>query len=241
MATTSCGPCSRCRSWCGARGSTPTRPWSSTGTARRSARGCCAGAGTTPWRCSTSGATPGATRADPGPASGPSRCPRTTDSGGPMSGCGPAGPRCVDAIGDPRITVVDVRSRDEFDGDRFWPSGGMEDGGRAGHVPGARHLPVDGLTADDGSFRPTAVLAVRCAGLAPDRRRRDHHLLHDRRPGGHGLVRPDLPARSRPRAGVRRFLGRVGSHGPTCRSSADRSSRPPRHPRGHPAVRRAPR
>ncbi len=74
----------------------------------------------------------------------------------------------LDAIDDPKVTVVDVRSRDEFDGERFWPSGGMEEGGRAGRVPGARHLPAAGLTADDGSFRPTAVLAARCAGLAPD-------------------------------------------------------------------------
>jgi thiosulfate/3-mercaptopyruvate sulfurtransferase len=72
-----------------------------------------------------------------------------------------------EAIIDPAVTVLDVRSRDEFDGERFWPSGGMEDGGRAGHVPGARHLPVDGLLADDGSFRATAVLAARAAALAP--------------------------------------------------------------------------
>jgi thiosulfate/3-mercaptopyruvate sulfurtransferase len=71
----------------------------------------------------------------------------------------------IDGIGDPRVTVLDVRSRNEFDGERFWPSGGMEDGGRAGHVPGARHLPVDGLTSDDGSFRPTAELAERFADL----------------------------------------------------------------------------
>ena len=71
----------------------------------------------------------------------------------------------VDVIGDPRATLLDVRSRDEFDGERFWPSGGMEEGGRAGHVPGARHLPVDGLTHDDGSFRPIAELTERYAEL----------------------------------------------------------------------------
>ena len=37
--------------------------------------------------------------------------------------------------------VVDVRTGSEYRGERFWPSGGMEDGGRAGHVPGRRHLP----------------------------------------------------------------------------------------------------
>jgi thiosulfate/3-mercaptopyruvate sulfurtransferase len=46
-------------------------------------------------------------------------------------------------IGDPDAVLVDVRSREEFVGERFWPSGGMQEGGRAGHVPGAVWLPVD--------------------------------------------------------------------------------------------------
>jgi thiosulfate/3-mercaptopyruvate sulfurtransferase len=43
------------------------------------------------------------------------------------------------AIGDPGTTIVDVRSEAEYQGERFWPSGGMEPGGRAGHVPSAVH------------------------------------------------------------------------------------------------------
>jgi thiosulfate/3-mercaptopyruvate sulfurtransferase len=46
-------------------------------------------------------------------------------------------------IGDPDAVLVDVRSREEFTGERFWPSGGMQEGGRAGHIPGAVWLPVD--------------------------------------------------------------------------------------------------
>ena len=46
-------------------------------------------------------------------------------------------------IGDPDAVIVDVRSREEFAGERFWPSGGMQEGGRAGHIPGAVWLPVD--------------------------------------------------------------------------------------------------
>jgi thiosulfate/3-mercaptopyruvate sulfurtransferase len=57
------------------------------------------------------------------------------------------------AIADPACTIVDVRSDAEYRGERFWPSGGMEAGGRAGHVPGAVHLPVDGMVDDQGSFR----------------------------------------------------------------------------------------
>ena len=49
-----------------------------------------------------------------------------------------------DAIGQPGVTLLDVRSAAEYRGERFWPSGGMEPGGRAGHVPSAVHQPVDG-------------------------------------------------------------------------------------------------
>ena len=63
-----------------------------------------------------------------------------------------------DAIGQPGTILVDVRSAAEYAGERFWPSGGMEPGGRAGHVPSAVHQPIDGLYRDDGSFRSPAEL-----------------------------------------------------------------------------------
>jgi thiosulfate/3-mercaptopyruvate sulfurtransferase len=63
-----------------------------------------------------------------------------------------------DAIGQPGTTLLDVRSEPECRGDCFWPSGGMEPGGRAGHVPSAVHQPVDGLYNPDGSFRSAAEL-----------------------------------------------------------------------------------
>jgi thiosulfate/3-mercaptopyruvate sulfurtransferase len=46
-------------------------------------------------------------------------------------------------IGDPDAALIDVRSREEFIGERFWPSGGMQEGGRAGHIPTAVWLPVE--------------------------------------------------------------------------------------------------
>jgi thiosulfate/3-mercaptopyruvate sulfurtransferase len=46
--------------------------------------------------------------------------------------------------------VVDVRSREEFRGERFWPSGGMQPGGRAGHIPGALWLPFGHRQAKPG-------------------------------------------------------------------------------------------
>jgi thiosulfate/3-mercaptopyruvate sulfurtransferase len=61
-----------------------------------------------------------------------------------------------DAIGHSEPTLIDVRSAAEFDGERFWPSGGMEPGGRAGHIPSAVHQPIDGLYDARGAFRPLA-------------------------------------------------------------------------------------
>ena len=57
------------------------------------------------------------------------------------------------AIGQRSPVLVDVRSAAEYRGECFWPSGGMEPGGRAGHVPSAVHQPIDGLHNQAGSFR----------------------------------------------------------------------------------------
>ncbi len=62
------------------------------------------------------------------------------------------------AIGRPGVTLVDVRSTAEYAGERFWPSGGMQPDGRAGHLPGAVHQPLDAIYRADGSFRPAAEL-----------------------------------------------------------------------------------
>ena len=40
----------------------------------------------------------------------------------------------------PACTIVDVRTEAEYRGERFWPSGGSEPGGRAGHIPSAVNL-----------------------------------------------------------------------------------------------------
>ena len=62
------------------------------------------------------------------------------------------------AIDDPGSTLVDVRSWDEYRGERFWPSGGLEPGGRAGHIPSAVRQPADDLYDDGGAFRSAAEL-----------------------------------------------------------------------------------
>ena len=48
-----------------------------------------------------------------------------------------------DLIDGDGAVILDVRSPEEYSGERFWPSGATEDVGRAGHIPGAVHVPVD--------------------------------------------------------------------------------------------------
>jgi thiosulfate/3-mercaptopyruvate sulfurtransferase len=67
------------------------------------------------------------------------------------------------AIDDPARVILDVRTGLEFSGERFWPSGGIPEGARAGHVPSARFLPLEGLYGDDGAFRSPDELARRFA------------------------------------------------------------------------------
>ena len=56
------------------------------------------------------------------------------------------------AIDDQTRILLDVRSDLEFTGERFWPSGGMEEGGRAGHVPSAINLTTERILDEDGRF-----------------------------------------------------------------------------------------
>ena len=62
------------------------------------------------------------------------------------------------AIWEPGTALLDVRSESEFRGERFWPSGGQEPNGRAGHIPAALHQPIDGLLDDRGAFRSKELL-----------------------------------------------------------------------------------
>ena len=62
-------------------------------------------------------------------------------------------------------TILDVRSRLEFEGERFWPSGGIPEGGRAGRIPSAHHLTCDEMVGDDGAFRSVGELTKMTEGL----------------------------------------------------------------------------
>ena len=70
-------------------------------------------------------------------------------------------------IDEPRCAIVDVRTDSEFRGERFWPSGGLEPGGRPGHVPTAISLPIDGLRDEQGSFRSAADVRRLFAAINP--------------------------------------------------------------------------
>ena len=63
------------------------------------------------------------------------------------------------AVLDGSATLLDVRSEAEFTGERFWPSGAAEELGRAGHIPTAVHVPIDGLTDERGAYRSRADVA----------------------------------------------------------------------------------
>ena len=69
-------------------------------------------------------------------------------------------------IGDPDAVLVDVRSREEFCGERFWPSGATEGAGRPGRIPGARWLPVETV---DGEADEVVRDAAEAAGVVPTR------------------------------------------------------------------------
>ena len=75
-------------------------------------------------------------------------------------------------IGDPKTLLLDVRSEEEFIGERFWPSGATEGAGRPGHIPGAVHVPVDLAREEDGSLADGEDLRRACEELGVESGRR---------------------------------------------------------------------
>lgn len=70
--------------------------------------------------------------------------------------------------GKPRL--LDVRLHAEFDGELFRPSSPPKDGQRAGHIPGAVHVPWETAVNDDGTFKSAEDLraAYELAGVTAD-------------------------------------------------------------------------
>ncbi len=73
-------------------------------------------------------------------------------------------------IGRPSPVILDTRSKAEYDGERFWPSGATAGAGRAGHVPGAVHVPIELLRNDDGTFKSEGEMrqVMLARGIAPE-------------------------------------------------------------------------
>lgn len=73
-------------------------------------------------------------------------------------------------IGQPNRVILDTRSKAEYDGERFWPSGATEGAGRPGRIPGAVHIPVELLRTTDGAFRSASemVQVMRGHSIAPE-------------------------------------------------------------------------
>jgi thiosulfate/3-mercaptopyruvate sulfurtransferase len=76
------------------------------------------------------------------------------------------------AIDDGSTVILDVRSVDEFRGDRFWPSGASADVGHAGRIPNARHVPIDLVRNENGAMKGADELRrlYADAGVLPDLR-----------------------------------------------------------------------
>jgi thiosulfate/3-mercaptopyruvate sulfurtransferase len=74
-------------------------------------------------------------------------------------------------LGRPGRLVLDVRSPEEYAGERVMPPPDFDHGAeRAGRIPGAAHLYFRDLLNDDDSFRPAAEMQARCrsAGATPE-------------------------------------------------------------------------
>lgn len=61
-------------------------------------------------------------------------------------------------LDDPGRVLIDLRSDEEYRGERVSPTTAPFDHGaeRAGHIPGARHLPHERFLRPDGTFKPAA-------------------------------------------------------------------------------------
>ena len=61
-------------------------------------------------------------------------------------------------LGDPNVTLIDVRSPDEFTGKVIAPPGMNETAQRGGHIPGAQSAPWLNAVKEDGTFKSAADL-----------------------------------------------------------------------------------
>ena len=75
------------------------------------------------------------------------------------------------AIGKSSSALVDVRNPREYGGEMFWPTEPPKEGERAGHIPGAVHIPLELALNGDGTFKSVEELRALYAekGVTPDK------------------------------------------------------------------------
>ena len=74
-------------------------------------------------------------------------------------------------LGDPGLTLVDVRSPAEFNGEIIAPPGMSETAQRAGHIPGAASVPWAQTVRENGTFKSEEELRAlyEAKGVTPDK------------------------------------------------------------------------
>ena len=77
----------------------------------------------------------------------------------------------MQALNNPRVALVDVRSPQEFTGEVIAPPGMTETAQRGGHIPGAVNVPWGKACNEDGTFKSREELEAlyRSVGVTPDR------------------------------------------------------------------------
>lgn len=58
-----------------------------------------------------------------------------------------------ESIGKAGRVIIDARNSKEYGGEMFWPATPPQEGERAGHIPGAVHIPFEMVLNEDGTFK----------------------------------------------------------------------------------------
>jgi thiosulfate/3-mercaptopyruvate sulfurtransferase len=89
----------------------------------------------------------------------------------------------LDSIGRPERVLVDVRSRDEWNGKLMSPwTVPNPEGQRGGRIPGAMHVPWEQLLNEDGTFRSADDLRAlyEGSGITPDKEAISYYVIGGR-------------------------------------------------------------
>ncbi len=94
----------------------------------------------------------------------PTPTPATYKASAPNWGLRAYRDEVLQKLGDPNLTLIDVRSPDEFTGKVIAPPGMTESAQRGGHIPGAQSAPWLNAVKDDGTFKSADELRAFYAG-----------------------------------------------------------------------------